>query len=258
MLTFRNTVAGFSALLAALLMADVFLTVSPWFYVILVFVLLVLLILGSIIIQADFYMKSLCFGNRKERSVALTFDDGPDETITPQILDILKENNIKAAFFVIGKKAEKFPDILKRIHKEGHIIGGHSYSHHFFFDWFTFRQMEHELRHTAEIVLRVTGKKIRLFRPPYGVTNPTLGRIVGTLKFDSIGWSLKSGDTMIRDPEQLLRRLKMNLKAGDVVLFHDTNSWTADLIKTFIAYLLQEHYTVEPIDQFLNVKAYED
>lgn len=258
MLTFRNTVAGFSALLAALFMADVFLTVSPWLYVILVFVLLVFLILGSISIQAGFYMKSLCFGNRKERSVALTFDDGPDEMITPQILDILKEKNIKATFFVIGKKADAYPDILKRIHKEGHLIGGHSYSHHFFFDWFTFRQMEHELKLTAEVVLRVTGKKIRLFRPPYGVTNPTLGRIVETLQYASIGWSLKSGDTRIRDAEQLLRRLKMNLKAGDVVLFHDTNPWTADLMKTFIAYLLQEHYTVKPIDQFLNVKAYED
>jgi peptidoglycan-N-acetylglucosamine deacetylase len=258
MLTFRNTVAGFSALLAGLLIADVFLPVNVWFYVILVFVLVVFIILGSINIQAGFYMKSLCFGNRNTRSVVLTFDDGPDEKITPQILDILKENNIKATFFVIGKKAVKYPDILKRIHEEGHLIGGHSYSHHFFFDWFTFRQMEQELKHTADIVFSVIGKKIRLFRPPYGVTNPTLGRIVGTFKYISIGWSLKSNDTVIRDSEQLLSRLKMKLKAGDIILFHDTNPWTVDLMITFIAYLRQEHYSVEQIDQFLNIKAYED
>jgi peptidoglycan-N-acetylglucosamine deacetylase len=258
MLTFRNTLAGFSALLAVLIITDVFVPVSVWFYVILVLVLVVFLILGSICIQAGFYMKSLCFGNRNSRSLALTFDDGPDEKTTPQILDILKENDIKATFFVIGRKALKYPDILKRIHEEGHLIGGHSYSHHFFFDWFTFRHMEQELKHTAEIVFSVIGKKIRLFRPPYGVTNPTLGRIVGALGYISIGWSLKSGDTVIRDSEQLLSRLKMKLKAGDIVLFHDTHPWTVDLLITFIAYLQQENYSVEQIDQFLNVKAYED
>jgi peptidoglycan-N-acetylglucosamine deacetylase len=258
MLNFRHTVAGFFVLLAALFIADVFLPVSAWFYVVPVFVLVVLFIWGSISIQANFYMKSLCAGNRNERSVALTFDDGPDEKITPQILDILKENHIKATFFVIGKKALEHPDILKRIHQDGHHIGGHSYSHHFFFDCFTFRQMHHELKHSAEIIQGITGKKISMFRPPYGVTNPTLCRIVKTLNYISVGWSLKSNDTVIRDAELLLRRLKKNLKPGDIVLFHDTNPWTVDVMKTFIAYLHQERYTVEQIDQFLNIKAYED
>ena len=133
---------------------------------------------GSRDIHSDFYLKSICKGNRDKREVALTFDDGPDAQVTPMILDVLKEHNIKATFFIIGSKAEMNPELLKRIDKEGHIIGGHSYSHHFFFDFFSSSKMIREMKKTENMIHSIIGKKICLFRPPYGVTNPPLAKSI--------------------------------------------------------------------------------
>jgi peptidoglycan/xylan/chitin deacetylase (PgdA/CDA1 family) len=83
---------------------------------------------GSFKIQANYFLKSINKGQRK--SIALTFDDGPDPDTTPIILEILKQKNVKATFFVIGKKAEKYPELLRQIDEEGHIVANHSYSHH--------------------------------------------------------------------------------------------------------------------------------
>ena len=257
MLNFRNTLIVFFVALATLAVTDIFKPVSAWYYIGIVLVLLVVLTWGSKSIQAGFYVRSVCSGKQDGKAVTLTFDDGPDGLITPMILDILKEEKVQATFFIIGSKAEKHPEILQRIDREGHIVGGHSYSHHFFFDLFTYRRMKQELTHTAEIVYKTTGKKIKLFRPPYGVTNPTLARVMRALDYSSVGWSLKSKDTVIKDEALLLNRLKIKLKSGDVILFHDSKPWIVKLLKTFIQYVNEQHYSIERIDNFLNIKVYD-
>jgi peptidoglycan/xylan/chitin deacetylase (PgdA/CDA1 family) len=257
MLNFRNTLITGSVALAALVITDIFITVDLWFYLGIVLALIVLLIWGSIRIQAGFYLPSLCSGKRNNKAVSLTFDDGPDGLITPMILDILREKKVKATFFIVGSKAEKHPEILQRIDREGHIIGGHSLSHHFFFDLFSGKHMKSELMLTADIVFKATGKKIVLFRPPYGVTNPTLGKVLKTMNYRSIGWSLKSKDTVLKDNELLLKRLKSKLQAGDIILFHDNKPWIVNLLKAFITYLDEENYSIERIDDLLNIKVYD-
>lgn len=256
MLNYRNSLIAFSVALAALIIADLFGTVSLWLYIGIVLVMLILFTWGSIHIQADFYLRSWCSGNRDKRAVCLTFDDGPDGLVTPMILDILKENKVKAAFFIIGNKAERHPEILERIDREGHIIGGHSYSHHFFFDLFSARKMKEELRRTSEIILKVTGRKTRIFRPPYGVTNPVIAKVIMDLDYFSIGWNLKSKDTVIKNETALFNRLKQKLKAGDIILFHDNKTWNVSLLKAFIEYLKEQNYAMERIDDFLNIEAY--
>jgi len=257
MLNYRNTVIIFSVALATLVVIDLFRTVSLGLYIGIVLAMLFLLTWGSIRIQAGFYLRSMCSGNRHKKSVCLTFDDGPDGLVTPLILDILKENKVKAAFFVVGSKAEKHPEILERIDREGHVIGGHSYSHHFFFDLFSARKMKEELKHTSEYILQVTGRKIRLFRPPYGVTNPAMARVIKDLGLSSIGWSLKSKDTVIKDSAALFSRLKLKVKAGDIILLHDNKTWNVNLLKAFMDFLKEHNYTLEQIDDFLNIKAYD-
>jgi len=177
--------------------------------------------------------------------------------ITPMILDILKENKVKATFFIVGSKAERHPDTLKRIDGEGHIIGGHSYSHHFFFDLFSVKKMRHEMKRTSDIVFSATGKRIRLFRPPYGVTNPTIAKAMKAMHYLSIGWSLKSRDTVIKDDTLLFSRLISNLNQGDIILFHDNKSWIVNLLKAFIPYLKENEYAIDRLDKFLNTNAYE-
>lgn len=258
MLTFRNTLILFTVALAALVISDIYVPVSLWWYGGIVLVLLILLIRGSMYIQTDFYMKSFRRGDSSRKTVSLTFDDGPGETTTPVILDILKEFNVKATFFVIGSRAEKHPDIIRRIHAEGHLTGGHSYSHHFFFDLFSRRRMMQELQRTQEAVQRITGNKMRLFRPPYGVTNPTVARVVKETDFDSVGWSLKSNDTVIKTGDLLMKRLKKKLKKGDIILFHDDRPLIADQLRAFLKYLNEQQYEVERIDHFLHIRAYEN
>lgn len=256
MLNYKNTLIVFSILIAGLLIADFFRPVNAVLYVGIVLVFLLLLIWGSATIGSGFYLRSHCHGNRNTRAISLTFDDGPDGLITPMILDILKEHHVKAAFFVIGKKAEMHPEILERMEREGHIIGGHSYSHHFFFDLFSTQKMMQEMKRTAEIIRRLTDRNIKLFRPPYGVTNPTVASTLEKLNMVSIGWSLRTKDTMIKDDEVLLKRIKSRLKPGDVVLLHDSKTGTVNRLKILLKYLRDQQYTIQGIDQLLNIEPY--
>lgn len=256
MLNYRNTLIFFALALAGVALTDVFKPVSLWLYIGILLAVISVLTWGSIRIQADFYLRSVCSGDRNIRAVSLTFDDGPDGLVTPMVLDILKENKVKAAFFVIGSKAEKHPEILERIDREGHIIGGHSYSHHFFFDLFSSRRMKREIKRTAEVVFDITGNHIRLFRPPYGVTNPTVARVVKELKLTSVGWSLRSKDTMIQDNSVLLKRIQTRLKPGDVLLMHDSKAWTVNLLKALLKYIRDKGYTVTEMDQLLKLEPY--
>jgi peptidoglycan/xylan/chitin deacetylase (PgdA/CDA1 family) len=170
MLNYRNTIILFLIVLAGLILADVFLTMPAGLYVGMGIVLLFLLAAGSICIRLGFYIKSYCSGDSKQKKVAFSFDDGPDARYTPEILDLLKQQEIQAAFFVVGNKLENNVEIIRRIDREGHIIGGHSYSHHFFFDLYPAKRMKIELEQTENRVMKITGKKMKLFRPPYGVT----------------------------------------------------------------------------------------
>jgi len=257
MLNYRNTIILFLIILAGFILADVFLSVHPGWYVGMGIVLLLLLIAGSIYIRLEFYIKSYSTGDRNQKRVAFSFDDGPDSGYTPVILDLLKQQGILAAFFVVGNKLEHNMEIIRRIDQEGHIMGGHSFSHHFFFDLFTVRRMKIELERTEEMVMRITGKKMKLFRPPYGVTNPVLARVIRKLGYHVIGWSLKSKDTVTGDSQVLLERLQKKVKGGDLILFHDTKPILSGVLPSFITFLKSEKYQIVRPDQLLNLEAYE-
>ena len=257
MLNYRNTVILFLIALTGFILTDVYIPVHMGWYVGMGIVLLLLLIAGSICIGLKFYIKSYSAGDRKQKKVAFSFDDGPDSGYTPVILDLLKQQGIQAAFFVVGNKLENNKEIIGRIDQEGHILGGHSFSHHFIFDLFTARRMKIELEQTEELVKKMTGKKMKLFRPPYGVTNPVLARVIRKLGYHVIGWSLKSKDTVIGDSQLLLERLQKKVKSGDLILFHDTKPILSGVLPSFIAYLKSEKYQIVRPDQLLNLDAYE-
>jgi peptidoglycan-N-acetylglucosamine deacetylase len=257
MLNYRNTVISFTILLVALILADLLSGISHLWYLGLAIVFIALLTWGSVHLRLGFYIRSYCAGSRDQLQVAFTFDDGPDISQTPLILDMLKDEQITAAFFVVGKKIESHHDLVRRIGQEGHILGGHSYSHHFFFDLFSVRRMKIEMEKTTALIELTTGKRTNLFRPPYGVTNPTVAALIRKLNYLSIGWSLKSRDTVITDPDVLLERLKRKVKPGDLVLFHDTRSVVPQVLPLFITYLKNKQYQIVRPDQLLNIKVYE-
>jgi peptidoglycan-N-acetylglucosamine deacetylase len=257
MLNYRNTLILFIVALSCLILRDITAQVNAGWYIGIVLALITMLTLGSVFIKMGFYVTSHCSGTRERKEVTFTFDDGPDNNYTPLILDILREQGISAAFFVIGSRAARNPVLIKRMHLEGHIIGGHSFLHHFFFDLMPARSMKNELKQTADIVQELTGKRTKLFRPPYGVTNPALARAIRSMNFHCIGWSLKSKDTVITDENVLLDRLNKRIKSGDVILFHDTQPVLLEMLPKFIACLKEAKFQIVRTDQLLNIEAYE-
>ncbi|MCO5260950.1 MAG: polysaccharide deacetylase family protein [Crocinitomicaceae bacterium] len=166
--------------------------------------------------------------------VLLTFDDGPDETLTPEILSILKKYDIGALFFVIGKKAEKNPQIIQQLIEEKHKIGNHTYNHPNLFALYRQDKVEKEIGLCDNVLIEQTIHPGNYFRPPIGYTNPRIARALKKFNKKSIGWSLRSYDTLLKEEDKLLYRLTSRIKPGDIVLLHDNLSLTATVLESFI------------------------
>jgi peptidoglycan/xylan/chitin deacetylase (PgdA/CDA1 family) len=257
MLKYQKIIVGFILLLISVLIIDFYTRISIWLYVGIILTMVCLLAYGSVSIRSGLYCRVLCFAEIEKKLIALTFDDGPDKKGTPEILDILKKHNIKAAFFCIGQKAEENPDLIREIDQEGHAVGSHGYSHHFFFDLFRSGRMLKELQKTENILNKILNKKIKMFRPPYGVTNPPLARALRKMNYHIIGWTLSSKDTIIIKENLLFERLAKRLKAGDIILFHDTKYKSVRVLEKFIKFAKANNYNFERPDKVLNIEAYE-
>jgi len=227
-----------------------------WIFVMLLFVYMSLLVWGSMDIRAGFYMPVTCQVPTQQKVVALTFDDGPLPQFTPQVLDILQAHQVPAAFFCIGKNIPGNEGLLKRAHEEGHLIGNHSYSHHFWFDLFGAGRMLEELQQTDTHVQQVTGQRPLFFRPPYGVTNPNLSKAVRKGGYFPLGWNIRSLDTVIKEEGTLLERITGKLQPGSIILLHDSAAVTVQVLPALITYLHNNGYTIERIDKLLNKPAY--
>lgn len=211
---------------------------------------------GAKNVDSDFFIDVKCKGKSTERTVALSFDDGPVQDYTPQILDILKQHEVPAAFFCIGYRIAENDDILERIHEEGHVIGNHSYTHNFWFDMKSARGMKYDLQVASEEIKRVTGVHPRLFRPPYGVTNPNLAKAITAGNYIPVGWSIRSLDTVIKDENKLMERVTANIRSGDIFLFHDHCEATVKILPALIQHIRAQGFIIQRIDKLLKVPAY--
>ncbi len=237
--------------------ADIFIRISLFWYGGIIIAFAGYMSYGSANIRSGLYCQARCSANTEKRSVALSFDDGPDRSVTPLLLDLLRRENIKASFFCIGRKAELEPELIRQIDDEGHIIGGHSYSHHFFFDFFSTGRILEEMQKTEDVIRKAVNRKIRMFRPPYGVTNPPLARALRHKRYHIIGWSLRSKDTVIKDETKLLERLIRKVKPGDIILFHDSKRITVNVLEKFIKFAGENDIRFERLDKHLGIEAYE-
>lgn len=213
---------------------------------------------GSAFINSNYHVKTYC-GNSLEtqKKIALTFDDGPNE-MTLLVLDVLKKHNAKATFFCIGKNIELHPDILQRTIEEGHTVGNHSYSHSPFFDFYKKNQVIAEIEQTDALIKSISGKRPSLFRPPYGVTNPSISRALAVTKHKTIGWNIRSLDGIVKNEKFLLNRIIKKIKPGGIVLLHDTSIQTVNVLEALLSFLNKNNYTVVPLEELLNIKAYEE
>ncbi len=231
----------------------------PWkgiFISIVTGLFLVHLIYCSASICSQVYLKTYCKSDTQRKKIAITFDDGPDSEITPQVIELLDEFNVKATFFCIGNQIEKNRELLIQIDSKGHLIGNHSFSHEFWFDLYPAKKMRMEIDKTNNLIFETIGKNPKLFRPPYGVTNPSLKKAIKDFNFNTIGWSIRSFDT-VNHLKKTLFRLKTKLSPGSIILFHDNRKQIIEILKAFLPYAIAEGYEIVPLDKLLNIHAYE-
>lgn len=252
---FHHITIVFFAVLGILVATYTLIGISPWWIITWCLAYIHLLVLGAIYIRWNFYVRSYDKGTHPQW-IALSFDDGPAKE-TGAILDILKEQEVPAAFFCIGKNAAADKATVKRWHDEGHVIGNHSYGHGFNFDWQRTTVMADEITRTNRLIADITGKTPKLFRPPYGVTNPNLARAIKRTGMHSIAWSVRSFDTTAKDPQQLLDRILGKLQGGDIILLHDSITITREILTELIRQARQKGFTFVRVDQLLHIEAYE-
>lgn len=208
---------------------------------------------GAFDMRLNYFSKNICKANHcKEKVIALTFDDGPHEK-TIDVLDLLLKYKAKATFFCIGKEIEKYPEIVERIIAEGHNIGNHSYSHSNWNGFFSTQKIVAEIEQTNTLIAQFTNKKNRLFRPPFGVTNPNIAKAISKTNQMAIGWNIRSLDTVIKKENIILERIKKRVQPGNIILMHDTSAKTVSVLEQLLLFLQSESYKTITIDELLEI-----
>jgi peptidoglycan-N-acetylglucosamine deacetylase len=173
-------------------------------------------------------------GARADRALYLTFDDGPDPACTPVLLDLLREHQACASFFLVGRNVERHPELVRRMVAEGHRLGNHSYSHPSFGGLSLARQLQ-EIDATDRLLAGFDGVRRHRFRPPRGVFSLAL-----TLHFAARGrnltyWSYNSMDYLRRPPAELIERMReAPPRPGEVILMHDDGDCSIRMLQTLL------------------------
>ena len=210
--------------------------------------LLLILLAGAFFFYASYHIRSGIYLKTwsrlptDRREVALTFDDGPHPLHTPEVLDVLKRHSAPATFFCIGQEAERQPELMRRLVDEGHLVGNHSYCHKGTFPLFTRRRMLEDVEQAHKILEERTGQPVTLFRPPFGVTNPTVASVVRRMGYQAVGWSIRSFDTRGEATEKIFRRIVRQVRPGAVILLHDRLPGCAVLTARLLGYLEEKGY----------------
>ncbi|WP_307794948.1 polysaccharide deacetylase family protein [Alkalihalobacillus sp. BA299] len=187
--------------------------------------------ISNIVLQQQYPDTVILRGPDTANRVALTFDDGPDPRYTEQVLDVLAQYNVPATFFVMGARAEAYPDIVRRMVNEGHIVGNHSYWHPNLVDG-DIPTLEHEVNQTEEVLNNIIGYRPSLFRAPYGFLDNQAVEKLAEMNYNVIGWSLDTLDWREPPPEDIAFSVLSNIHPGAIVLLHDGAEWDGDRTNT--------------------------
>lgn len=201
-------------------------------------------------------------GPRNRKRVALTFDDAPDPRFTPQILDVLARYGITATFFVVGERAAKHPDLVRRIISEGHVIGNHSYNHPIF-SKLPLSKFQYQIWQTDNIIREIAGVSPLFIRPPYGELLPQQVRWGKGSGFTIVNWDVDSEDWR-KNPSsaKVLANIKTTLQPGSIILQHagggegQSLAGTINALPVLIEQLQGEGYEMVTISELLGKRAY--
>jgi peptidoglycan-N-acetylglucosamine deacetylase len=190
-----------------------------------------------------------------QKVIALTFDDGPWPESTVQVLDILKKNNIKGTFFVIGQNLKNFPDLGKKIVADGHVIANHTWHHWYHF--FNQQAAAYEIDRTSDLIFQVTGVKTTLFRPPGGMLHNGLAAYARSKKYTVVMWSADSIDYKLPAVPRLVNNVIRDSKPGGIVLMHDgggNRSRTVKALPQIIENFRKQGYSFVTVPELLEMQ----
>ncbi|PID21528.1 1,4-beta-xylanase [Sporosarcina sp. P3] len=185
----------------------------------------------------------------KEKTIALTFDDGPDPNYTIRILKTLEKYDAKATFFMLGNRVNAYPDIAKKVAEAGHEIGNHSWNHPSL-TGIPDEVLQSEVKGTSDIIEAVIGQPATVFRPPYGAVDD---RVRESTKLPVVLWNVDTLDWEHHDPELLLEHIVEDTRAGSIILMHDIHESTAEGLDAVLENLQSQGYkfvTVSEMDDY--------
>ncbi|MBL7685058.1 MAG: polysaccharide deacetylase family protein [Deltaproteobacteria bacterium] len=218
---------------------------------------LVLLICSLLLPCFNLGFNAYCQGPPSEKIIALTFDDGPNEPYTSQILDILKEKKIHATFFLVGNHIRRFPETVKRIQQEGHVIGNHTDNHEGLF--YKSPQEIREQFDRWEEAMRPFGYQATLFRSPHGWKSPFLNEILRERNMKLMGWTRGVWDSDRPGVDVLFQRITSHPQNGMILLLHDGDgsresadrSHTAEVLKPAIEFYEKQGFRFVTLNEMM-------
>jgi len=190
-----------------------------------------------------------------QNKIALTFDDGPHPRYTPEILDILREFNIHATFFLIGENAERYPELVERIQREGHEIGNHTYGHA---NLQTVEEclIQKEIERAENSILLIADQRPKLLRPPGGLYDERVCRAALDLEYDIILWNIDTLDWAHTPSKAIVDNVLTNVQCGDIILCHDfiggDPSPTPEALRILIPDLLARNFDFATVSELIH------
>jgi peptidoglycan/xylan/chitin deacetylase (PgdA/CDA1 family) len=228
-------------------------------------VIVIILAYGYFIPNSPVFGKVYYKGDEHSKVVALTFDDGPNEPYTSEVLDILDKYNIKATFFCVGENVELYPETAKRMVAEGHVLGNHSYTHNANHALTEFGARDLVVAERA--ISDTIGIKPHLYRPPHGKKSPWELDAVKDQGMIEVEWSVSTGELNTHSFEKVADRLVDETHPGEIMLLHDgygtdhncpqaDKSLTVEALPLIIEKLQAEGYTFVTVPELLDVPPY--
>ena len=215
--------------------------------------LLLLQLCGCIQGQVRSMYKNFCHQRDTvaNKTVALTFDDGPHAVLTPRLLDVLRPRGIKVSFYVMGIKAAMHPAILQMAYSEGHEIANHVWDHPVLTKIKETSVMD-QINRTNDVIRSAINRFPTTMRPPYGNTNRKLEKYISeAVQLPVILWSLDSLDWRHPPVDKMVSKIIKDVKPGDIILMHDIHAGSIEAVKTLVERLLDKGFTFRTVSELV-------
>ena len=241
----------------AFLSSLLILVIEPAWTLVPLVTFVILCFLAPFMPRFGFYLPIVSGGISGQNAVALTFDDGPDPLTTPVLLQLLKDYGVTATFFVIGQRVQAYPRLIQAILQNGHSLGNHSFSHDALVMFKGYRQVEKEVI-AAQRLIRQFGVTPLIFRPPAGITYPSLRKVLQKCNLCAVNFSCRAFDRGNRRIKHLSMRILRRVRADDIILLHDSappqsehcEDWIVQ-VEAIILGLKARGLKIKPLDELI-------